>query len=156
MDMLKNNAKNIADLLDTETVTAVVEDAESIGFFMSNSLFTKGANKAPVKKAAFQKYVASSCVLGEMKCTERLMSFLENSEVIDGFDPNHEVVQSIYGELCMYILKLDKILLDVYGIKSSVDNKQIEKRSQDYLNNFYSRRERISKLQEMLNDPSLN
>ena len=146
----------VTDLLDLDHVENVFRDSEAQGYAAVYSFFTPGANKAPIKKADLHRFVASSSVIGEMKCVERLMSFLENSEIMDGFDPNHDFVQALYGELCMYLLKLDKVLLLKYQMKSSIHKKDIEIRSQDYLNRFFHRREKINQLQDLIKKEESN
>lgn len=148
----ENKIPTIKDLLDEDNIKGVLLDAETIGFDMVRSFFTSGATKAPIKKHQLKDYSAISCLLGEMKSVQRILTFLETSNIIDGFDPNHDLVQSLYGELCMYLLKLDQMLLVKYGVKSTINKNEIESRTQKYIDNFYKKREKIYKLQEMLNN----
>jgi hypothetical protein len=145
-DVMDKEVPKVKDLLDVDHVQAVVYDAECIGAHSVNRFFGKGARKAPIKKIELNRFSTIACLIGEIKCVERLMSFYENNEIIDGFDPNHDFVQAMYGELCMYILKLDKVLSDRYGVTSSINKDQIEKRSQEYLDRFFHRREKINRL----------
>ena len=140
----------IKDLLEENHLTKVLNDAKSLGLSATNRFFSNGARKAPITKQTLQRFIGMSSIMGHMQAVEGLMSFLENAEVIDGFDPKHELVQNIYGELCMYLLKLDKILFDNYGIKSSVSHEEIHSRTVEYVDKFYARREKIIKLQEIL------
>jgi hypothetical protein len=146
----ENKIPSVQDLLGEDNIKGVLEDAETIGFDIVRTFFTKGATKAPIKKQQLKDFASISCLLGEMKSVQRMLAFLETSNVIDGFDPNHDLVQSLYGELCMYLLKLDQMLLIKYKVKSTVNKNEIEKRTQNYIDNFYKKRERIYKLQEML------
>jgi hypothetical protein len=140
----------VKDLLEEDNLDNVFQDAETIGYDTVRLFFNPGASKAPIKKEQLKTYTASACILGEMKSVQRILNFLETSEVIDGFDPNHDFIQALYGELSMYLLKLDRMLLLRYGFKSNVSKKQIEDNSQKYLDNFYSRRLKIHELQKML------
>lgn len=142
----------VSDLLAEDNINGVYLDAENIGWDAIRGFFNPGASKAPIKKDQLKKIASCSCILGEMKSIQRILIFLETSEVIDGFDPEHEVVQSLYGELSMYLLKLDKLLFEKYGAISTINKKQIEANTQRYLDNFYKRREKIYKLQEMLKE----
>lgn len=147
-----NQTPKVKDLLEEDNINGVFIDAENIGWDAVKSFFNPGASKAPIKKDQLKKISSCSCILGEMKSVQRILIFLETSEVIDGFDPNHDFVQSLYGELSMYLLKLDKLLLDKYGVLSTVNKNQIEKNTQRYLDSYYKRREKIYKLQEMLKE----
>lgn len=152
--MKEFNSLKIKDLLEDDNLERVYQDAETIGFDTIRLFFNPGASKAPIKKDQLKKFTATACILGEMKSVQRMLNFLENSEVIDGFDPNHDLIQLIYGELSVYLLKLDKLLLSKYGLKSNVTKKQIEDNSQKYIDNFYEKRDKIHKLQEILSDYS--
>lgn len=151
-EVASEDTPKVKDLIEDSHLKDVLDDSKAHGFQVFRTVSKGKANKIPLKKIQIQNLASMSCLVGEMKCTERIMNFLENSEIIDGFDPNHEVVQSLYGELCMYLLKLDKALKDNYGVSSSIDNNAIEIRSQDYLNKFYNRRDKITKLQKLLKD----
>lgn len=137
----------VDDLIDINHLAKVVHDANSSAVGVTDRFFKKGARKAPITKQSLHRLVASSNLVGHMQAVEGLMSFLENAEIVDGFDPDHDFVQALYGELCMYLLKLDKILFQQYGIKSSVNTDMIHERTEEYLQKFFHRRERINELQ---------
>ena len=139
IEAMRTQIPKVKELLDMESISAVLRDAQGLAILATQKTFGK-ARKIPMGKNLFQRYLAVSCLLGEIKSIERLMTWLENGDIVaDHFDPEHDVIQFIYGELCMYILKLDKLLYQQYGIVSSINKKVIEDRTEIYLERYYNK-----------------
>lgn len=139
IEAIRSEIPKVKDLLDMESISAVLNDAKGLAIVATQKTFGK-ARKIPMGKNLFQRYLAVSCLLGEIKAIERLMTWLENGDgLADHFDPEHDLIQFLYGELCMYILKLDKMLYLEYGIVSSINKKVIEERTEIYLKRYYDK-----------------
>jgi hypothetical protein len=139
---LSKEVPKVKDLMDYENILSILSEAKGLATHATQILFGN-SRKIPMPKNIFQRYMEIGCILGEIKAIERMMSWLETTDIVDHFNPNHDLVQFIYGELCMYLLKLDRMLLDNYGIKSSINVKEIEIRTQKYLDRYYYRIEKI-------------
>jgi hypothetical protein len=142
MSQISKDVPKVRDLMDYENILSILNEAKGLATHATQLLFGN-ARKIPMQKSIFQRYMEIGCILGEIKAIERMMSWLETTDIVDNFNPDHDLVQFIYGELCMYLLKLDKMLLDNYGIKSSINVKDIEIRTQNYLDRYYARIENI-------------
>lgn len=151
----EQTSSKLNDLLDVNHIQEVVEDCDTLAFNAVKTFFSPGATKAPIKKHQLHQMVAYSTLIAQMQSVENLMKFIETNDIIDGYDPNHDLAQAIYGELCMYLLKLDKLLFSKYSVVSNINKSEIEKRSNEYIKAFEGRKERIFELQEQLKTKQL-
>lgn len=131
--------KEIQDLLDSDNLAGVMEECLGTGAASTMNYF-RGTRKRPFTKQECTNLVSQSVLMGQLKCCERMMMFLTHSNL---FDQQREFADMMYGELCMYALRLNKLLKQNYKISYDFTERDIEKDTEEYIRRYKLRQQQL-------------